>query len=321
MTGLSVSFVGEIPSKPASGRWLVDDLFSDDAVGILGGEPKSCKSFLALDIAVSVASGTPCLRRFSVRRRGTVLLFAAEDDPCIVRERVAGICKAAGISIDAIDLRVITTPVLHIDNADDQKALLETVRHHRPVLLIMDPLVRLHTRDENAVAEIAPLLAYLRQMQRTCHVSVLLVHHAKKGAGNTRAGQALRGSSELHAWGDCLLYVKRKQDALLLSVEHRAARAIPDLAIQLNDFGENALALHVVDRPPAAGEVAKIAVPADKRVLQALAEAPGPLTLRELRDRCRVRTETLCQITSRLVASQDVVSHKGRYSLPGPAAG
>src|SRR5215813_8969665 len=32
--------------------------------------------------------------------------------------------------------------------------------------------------------------------------SGLVVHHAKKGAGNIRAGQALRGSSEFHAWGD-----------------------------------------------------------------------------------------------------------------------
>src|SRR5271165_517407 len=40
-------------------QWLVQGLWSDQAVGILGGEPKCCKSFLALDLAVSVASGTP----------------------------------------------------------------------------------------------------------------------------------------------------------------------------------------------------------------------------------------------------------------------
>jgi hypothetical protein len=37
------------------------------AVGIVGGEPKCCKSFLALDLAVAVASGTACLRRFPVQ--------------------------------------------------------------------------------------------------------------------------------------------------------------------------------------------------------------------------------------------------------------
>ena len=31
-------------------QWLIEGLWSDQAVGILGGEPKCCKSFLALDI-------------------------------------------------------------------------------------------------------------------------------------------------------------------------------------------------------------------------------------------------------------------------------
>jgi hypothetical protein len=43
-------------------------LWSEQAVGIVGGEPKCCESFLALDLAVAVASGTTCLRRFAVSR-------------------------------------------------------------------------------------------------------------------------------------------------------------------------------------------------------------------------------------------------------------
>ena len=50
-------------------QWLVEGLWSEQAVGILGGEPKCCKSFLALDVAVSVASA--CQDRVSHRpRRG-----------------------------------------------------------------------------------------------------------------------------------------------------------------------------------------------------------------------------------------------------------
>src|SRR5262249_14617097 len=80
------------------------------AVGIVGGEPKCCKSFLALDIAVAVASGAPCLRRFPVARTGRVLLFAAEDALGVVRRRLDGICAAAGVDLAALDLDVITAP-------------------------------------------------------------------------------------------------------------------------------------------------------------------------------------------------------------------
>lgn len=64
------------PTAPA---WLVQDLWGDGAVGVLGGPPKSCKSWLALELATAVASGRPCLGRFAVAQPGPVLLYAAES--------------------------------------------------------------------------------------------------------------------------------------------------------------------------------------------------------------------------------------------------
>jgi len=87
--------------------------------------------------------------------------------------------------------------------------------------------VRLHRIDENASGEVAPLLAYLRTLQRQHHLAVLVVHHARKSAGRMRAGQALRGSSEFHAWGDSNLYLRRSGGELTLTVEHRAAPSPP----------------------------------------------------------------------------------------------
>ena len=60
--------------------------------------------------------------------------------------------------------------------------------------------MRLHRIDENVSGDVAPLLAFLRELQRRHAIAVVLVHHARKGAGTIRAGQALRGSSEFHAW-------------------------------------------------------------------------------------------------------------------------
>ena len=62
--------------------WLVEGLWAEEGVGIVGGAPKCCKSWLALDLALSVASGTPALGTYAVPRAGPVLVFAAEDPPC-----------------------------------------------------------------------------------------------------------------------------------------------------------------------------------------------------------------------------------------------
>jgi hypothetical protein len=56
---------------------------------------------------------------------------------------------------------------------------------------------------------VAELLAYFRLLQRRLDLSVILVHHTRKNApGGVAAGQGLRGSSDLHAFGDSNLYLR-----------------------------------------------------------------------------------------------------------------
>ena len=152
--------------QPDGRRWLIDGLWAEEAVGIVGGEPKCCKSFLALDMAVAVASGKPCLRQFPVPQAGRVVLFAAEDALHIVRRRLEGICRAADVALEATDIQVITAHSVRLDLEQDRRSLVETLDELRPRLLILDPFVRLHRVDENVSGEVAPLLAFLRQLQR-----------------------------------------------------------------------------------------------------------------------------------------------------------
>ena len=286
-----------LAQQPEERRWLIDGLWANEAVGIVGGEPKCCKSFLALDMAVAVASGNPCLRHFLVPRPGRVLLFAAEDALHVVRQRLDGICRAAGATLDGVDVQVITASSVRLDLESDRKALVETIDELQPRLLILDPFVRLHRVDENVSGEVAPLLAFLRELQRRFHLAVVLVHHARKGAGKERAGQALRGSSEFHAWGDSNLYLRRREEQLLLSIEHRAAPSRTGISLQLR-AQDDSLALEIcatLDAPQPAPPRAL-----DDQIHAALEGAGKPLTVADLQRICRVRTSTLCDALAAL---------------------
>jgi hypothetical protein len=313
MTRLPLCRARDLATENPAHRWLVDALWSERAVGILGGEPKCGKSMLALEIAVAVASGAPCLRRFAVERPGRVLLFAAEDAPGIVRRRLDGICHAAQLALASLNLYLITAPVLRLALASDQERLEETVKAARPRLLVLDPFVRLHRIDENAAGEVAAVLSCLRRLERTCHSAVLLVHHVRKGAGHLRAGQALRGSSELHAWGDSNLYLRRRGNRLRLSVEHRAAAAPDDLFLRLPVDDEH-LRLEVVDADTDT-PVDAAAPTAHHRIYTALADAATPLTLHQLRTDIRMRTATLCDTLNALVAEGSIRKGPDGYSL------
>jgi hypothetical protein len=300
-----------LAARPAERRWLIDGLWAEEAVGIVGGEPKCCKSFLALDMAVAVASGTACLRRFTVARPGRVLLFAAEDALHVVRHRLDGICRAAGVELAEIDIQVITAPSVRLDVEVDRKSLAETVAALRPRLLILDPFVRLHRIDENVSGEVAPLLAYLRELQRRHQLAVVVVHHARKGAGKARAGQALRGSSEFHAWGDSNLYLRRVGEQLTLAVEQRAAASTTGISLRLNDDGD-AVALELsVDRSSPEAPTPAI----EERVEQLLVAATAPMTLAEIRAVCRVRNATLQQLLASLAAAGRVTRSPAGYAI------
>jgi hypothetical protein len=183
----------------------------------------------------------------------------------------------------------------------------------QPRLLILDPFVRLHRIDENASGEVAPLLAYLRELQRRHGVAVLVVHHAKKGGGGVRAGQALRGSSEFHAWGDSNLYLRRDGDDLSLSVEHRAAPSAKPMRIELAQRGD-ALALEIVEHP---ATMTGAPTSLDERVMAALADAERALPFAKLRSRCRVRAATLYQGLAVLTAAGRIVKMDDGYRLAG----
>jgi len=280
-----------------------------------GGEPKCCKSFLALDLAVAVAAGTPCLRRFTVTRPGRVLLYPAEDALHVVRRRLEGICAAAGVGLAELDVQVITAPSLRLDLEADRARLDETVARLKPRLLVLDPFVRLHRIDENVSGEVAPLLAFLRDLQRRHAIAVAVVHHARKGAGAIRAGQALRGSSEFHAWGDSNLYLRRdSDDRIVLTVEHRAAAAVPGVTLELTQR-DDALALQPVQQAQHQPDRVTEPTSVDQRITAALAEGNKPRPFSELRASCRVRTTTLYERLAAMTAAGLVVKSPDGYCL------
>ena len=315
MNPLPVQRASQLPLSGPQTHWLIEGLWSEQAVGILGGEPKCCKSFLALDIAVSVASGTACLRQFPVRRSGPVLVFPAEDSFAVVRQRLEGIASAAQVSFQTLPVEVITAPALRLDTPTDRQRLRDTVQNFQPVLLILDPLIRLHRVDENDATQIATLLSYLRELQRQFQLAVLLVHHARKDSHASRPGQALRGSSELHGWGDSNLYLRRKGAQLTLSTEHRAAVSQDRIPLQLTQAG-SALSLAVMESSHSQPAAQPTAV---ERVRAALAQLQEPVfSVQQLRKLCAIRTETLCAALEELTQQGELCRNAKGYQLNLP---
>ena len=283
--GFPAVHVSEIAEEETQARWLIEGLWGSRAVGFLAGHPKACKSWAGLDMAVSVASATPCLGRFPVLEPGRALIYLAEDSLAAVRTRVEAIARYRGLGLRSLDLQVITTPELRLDLIDQRERLEVTVRSLRPRLLLLDPLVRLHRLDENRAGDVSGLLSHLRAMQRSFEVAVIIVHHTRKNEVATGpAGQGLRGSGDLWAWSDSSLFLRRTKGRLRLSMEHRAAAAPDPIWLRLVDSDEKNLHLEVISGEVQDEERQSLA----EAIVAALSEG-AVLSRTELRDKLRVQ--------------------------------
>jgi hypothetical protein len=78
---LPVVRVGEIAEDELAERWLVEQLWCARSVRVISGAPKSAKTWLGLDMALSVAMGTPCLDKYAVPELGPVLVYNEHQLP------------------------------------------------------------------------------------------------------------------------------------------------------------------------------------------------------------------------------------------------
>lgn len=305
---LTVVRISKVETTPVAARWLIHGLWAEEAVGCIGGTPKSCKSWLALEMAVAVASGRPCLGRHLVARPGHVLVYAAEDPPHAVRDRVAGLATVRNVDLDRLAVGLITEPALRLDRDTDRARLDATLGAVKPRLLVLDPLVRLHRCDENSSGEISELLGFLREMQRRHHTAIVLVHHARKSSAS-QPGQGLRGSSDLHAWGDSNLYMLRTGKGLVLHAEHRSNPTPEPVEIALNAAPKPHLVVgEIAGEPPEPSAL-------DERVLSTVRGTP--MGRNRLRASLRVRNEALGESLARLEKAGALAYADGQWAVPG----
>jgi hypothetical protein len=258
-------------------------------------------------MAISVATGLPCLATFPVPRSGTVLLYAAEEPMPALHARLQALAQTHQLQLDDIDVRVIAVNSLRLDHPRDREQLTATVEFHRPALLILDPLIRLHGLDENQAGPMAELLGYLRALQRSTGTAITIVHHSRKNATASAApGQSLRGSSDLYAFVDSLVSLDRRRDQITLSAEHRSAPGLAPVRIELvpalkpNQCLSLRLYGPVEDHSPQEAGL-------PDRILQLLAAAGAPVTTDVLRSHLQVRKQRVIEAL-RGLSSKGVVS-------------
>ncbi len=189
-------------------NWLIDDVIEQESLVSVFGAPKSGKSFVAIAMAASIASGNEFFGH-GVKKKSSVLYVAGEG--------LRGIRSRCSILDDRESLAdapfYISNRTVRINDDADFTALIAEIEmivasHGELNLLVLDTFQRVFSGNENSSEDVGGFISKLDKLIADYKCCVLMVHHT--GHGNA---DRARGSSVIPASLDNEFKVVRDKDS------------------------------------------------------------------------------------------------------------
>lgn len=181
---LAVNASDWLECEPPPLDYVLEQVFERDSRVLLVGSSKTRKSFLALQLAICIASGIKFVS-FNVPRPRRVLMVNLENSDSWQHRRFCGMCTTLGVTKEMLGGR------LSILNGRNRCLTLEKIEEaairFKAEVIILDPLYKLDGgADESDMAERKRLVAELERMSARSGAALVVVHHDPKGSAGDR---------------------------------------------------------------------------------------------------------------------------------------
>jgi len=310
--------------------WLIQDVLPEESFSVLFGAPGEGKTFVAVDLALSIATGTPW--QGTAVERGTVVYMAGEAVSGL-RRRVKAWEDAN--SLTAGDFFVVREAV-QFTKSSDVDGFLQDLRNCgvEPVLVVVDTLARSFVgADENSSTDVGELVDAARRVQQVLGCAILFVHHSNKRVSK-KNGPIERGSGALRGAADVMMQVSKSGATVTLACDKQKEAAEFDaveLRMEVVSLGSDkhgppvsSCVLRRLGHQPSARQALNSA---QRMVLDVLAGFGDRLvTTKEWLDRLTALPGAPCERTfythAGLLVSRGDVQHvgKGCYALTASGA-
>ena len=193
---LRIRSFAEIDFDVGTEAWLVEDLLLTEEISMLHGPTNSGKTFLGLDLSLSIAAGGEWFGRKVTQ--GNVCYVAAEGGRR-VDKRIAAWKRRRGYlrKGEALPFLLIAEPVdLCHAEAGDVERIIDAVRSmigDAPLALIVIETINsvLNGGNENGPEDMGRLVAHIKRLRDVFHCAVLLIHHPSKSGPGSRGHYSL----------------------------------------------------------------------------------------------------------------------------------
>ena len=204
-------------------HWMVEDWLPDKSITFLISPPESYKTWILLDLAVSVSAGVPFLGRYQVNDKGPTMIIQQEDSHTGLTDRLALIVEqklGATADIDGDvwqvpcmpDLPIYVHPsrMLRFDNKKVLEELEKQIEAIKPKVIMIDPLYSTTAQVDNYMADLANQMMILKTWRDKYGCSFVIAHHSKKNLDpDSTAREDSWGSQFLNAFLEAGWQVRR----------------------------------------------------------------------------------------------------------------
>jgi len=216
--GIKIIWEYELPNYIEEEKeWIIEKLIPTKSVCILTGKRGTMKTFIALNMAYAIASGSDFLNKYSTRK-GSIIYLDKENGIGIMKDRTFMVKKGMELENQNLNIGFICFSQLKIDKLGDIIEIEKIIEKYNPLLLIVDTYRRGISFDENDAGEVSKLFVdTLRPLVEKYDLSIILIHHDRKsGYGRGDEMDEIRGSSDLANYADIIIKMQRDKGNLIL---------------------------------------------------------------------------------------------------------
>jgi hypothetical protein len=197
-------------------RFMVRGVLVEGQPMIIGGRSKTLKTSLAIDLAVSLGTGTKFLGWFDSCRAG-VGFWSGESGATTIRETARRIAESKGVDLEAADVRwCFDLP--RLSQRDHLDYLSATIRAEGLKVAILDPLYLALLSPETASGAsnlflMGSMLQGLTKLGQDTGCTIVLLHHFRKGGQSNDenpAGLEELAQSGVAEWARQWLLLQRR---------------------------------------------------------------------------------------------------------------
>jgi len=192
-------------SAPPKVEWLIDTVWPA-GVGFIAGEPEQGKTWLTLDMAMSIVSGAPFLGEYTPKITGPILFVEEEQSIQELHQRLDLLMRGKKLTREQVqDFYCLVQKGVKFPEYVSR--IIDFIKFKKCKAMFIDSFRRLHAKDEVSSTDLQPILEAISKIRRVTGCSVILIHHLSKsyvGASKNPLTR-LRGSGDLLAWADTVM--------------------------------------------------------------------------------------------------------------------